>query len=253
MLYAIRKDIIMTAKNDVKNVEVKTVDPAIVMLCDAQLKRSEEWPTNLVGQAAYYPTARAVYKAIREGADFSAIQNIFKSNMIPLSFSGVGAWLPRQLHAAMGRIVDDEILIVKISGSRPGEQKIYGEASTMEMEGKTVNWDAVIPGAYVKCLTCDSVYPVKEIAHQGYCPHCESQRLKAKGGRGTGKVAVSKLDGTSKKMIAAAGQIIRLRHTDANAAGKFLNLLNEARTQAGKSKLTKTDIESAKSSADLLN
>lgn len=240
---------------EMASVQTKKVEVPneIVQLCNDQLKKAETWPSKLTGQVAYYEVAKKILTTIRDGGGLTDVQSIIKTSSIPFSFSQIGAWMPRELHRHIGRLVDEEIFIVKTSGFRVGEPRVYREAAELEAEGKKVDWDNTMPGTFARCMRCDSIYATKEPAHQAYCNACESERLRAKGGRGGTTVARSKLPADAKRLIAIGGNIIRLRATDEKKASAMLVLLNEERAKIKKGALTMEDVKKFKSVAELIN
>jgi hypothetical protein len=225
----------------------KTVNPGIIALCNESLKTLAGVP-KLAGQRDAIARATRIIEAIKTGATFETISAIFREGPTPMSFSGGGAWLPRELHVAAGRVVESGILIVKTSTSK-GAYKTYADLAELVLAGEHISDDQPkYVGSYVKCWECGTVILVKEAAHQGVCQTCDSKRPKA--GRAAGGVAITKMSPAQQKLYSFAKAA--LRHKSGAMATAMLAGLNTARDAAGLAEIGIDDFKAAKDHTDLM-
>jgi len=228
----------------IENVETKSVNPAIIAICNESLERLAGVP-KLAGQRDAMARAERIINKIKNGAEFEEISAIFREGPTPMSFSGGGSWLPRELHIAAGRIVEENVLIVRTSSSKTA-YKTYADLAEEMIAGRMHEDETKYVGTYAKCWECGTVILVKEAAHQGTCASCTAKR--PKGGKATG-IAITKMSPAAQKLYSFAKAA--LRHKNGAMADAMLAGLNTAREEAGMTPIGMDEFKNANDATEL--
>lgn len=226
------------------------VSAEIANIINIKIDESQYWP-NLPGQAKIYPTIRRILADILEGATLEDLRRHFQT-WIPGSLSQVGAWMPREIHEHLGRLLESTY-IIKVGGFRKGRTAQYQDlVSWVEKHGEDkLNDDHIMHGMICTCFRCGAIMASKEPAHQFYCPACRAAVQPLKGRRAAGTTATPNLTKTQKVALATAIQVFTL-HKQGKSVEKYMGGLNAHRANANLESITIEAIEAAGSPADLL-